>query len=70
MIATLEPKVRQLANVLSLQIAGGEDYTQIIVQAHAKMSRVAESVAAPLSRGIANDAANPIESESARRRRR
>lgn len=62
-IATLEPKVRQLANVLSLQIAGGEDYTQIIVQAHAKMSRVAESVAAPLSRGIANEAANPIESE-------
>lgn len=42
LIATLEPKVRQLANVLSLQIAGGEDYTQIIVQAHAKMSRVAE----------------------------
>jgi hypothetical protein len=63
LIATLEPKVRQLANVLSLQIAGGEDYTQIIVQAHAKMSRVAESVAAPLSRGIANDAASPIESE-------
>ncbi len=63
LIATLEPKVRQLANVLSLQIAGGEDYTQIIVQAHAKMSRVAESVAAPLSRGIANEAANPIESE-------
>ncbi len=64
LIATLEPKVRQLANVLSLQIAGGEDYTQIIVQAHAKMSRVAESVAGPLSRGIANDAASPIEGES------
>ncbi|MBL9164078.1 MAG: HDOD domain-containing protein [Planctomycetaceae bacterium] len=64
LIATLEPKVRQLANVLSLQIAGGEDYTQIIVQAHAKMSQVAESVAAPLSRGIANDAASPIEQES------
>ena len=64
LIATLEPKVRQLATVLSLQIAGGEDYTQIIVQAHAKMSRVAESVAAPLSRGIAHDAANPIENES------
>ena len=62
-IATLEPKVRQLATVLSLQIAGGEDYTQIIVQAHAKMSQVAEGVAAPLSRGIANDAASPIESE-------
>lgn len=64
LIATLEPKVRQLANVLSLQIAGGEDYTQIIVQAHAKMSQVAESVAAPLSRGIANDAASPIEQQS------
>lgn len=63
LIATLEPKVRQLASVLSLQFAGGEDYTQIIVQAHAKMSQVAETVAAPLSRGIANDAANPIESE-------
>lgn len=63
LIATLEPKVRQLANVLSLQIAGGEDYTQIIVQAHAKMSEVAESVAAPLSRGLANEAANPIEGD-------
>lgn len=62
-IATLEPKVRQLANVLSLQFAGGEDYTQIIVQAHAKMSQVAETVAAPLSRGIANETANPIEGE-------
>lgn len=64
LIATLEPKVRQLASVLSLQLASGEDYTQIIVQAHAKMSQVAEGVAAPLSRGIASDAANPIEGES------
>jgi hypothetical protein len=62
-IATLEPKVRQLANVLSLQIAGGEDYIQIIVQAHEQMSRVAESVAAPLSRGLANEAASPIEGD-------
>ena len=64
LIATLEPKVRQLASVLSLQLASGEDYTQIIVQAHAKMSQVAEGVAAPLSRGIASEAANPIEGES------
>jgi hypothetical protein len=62
-IATLEPKVRQLASVLSLQFAGGEDYTQIIVQAHEQMSRVAESVAGPLSRGLANEAARPIEGD-------
>jgi HD-like signal output (HDOD) protein len=62
-IATLEPKVRQLANVLSLQFAGGEDYTQIIVQAHAQMSEVAESAAAPLSRSLADTAANPIEGD-------
>jgi HD-like signal output (HDOD) protein len=62
-IATLEPKVRQLASVLSLQFAGGEDYTQIIVQAHDQMSRVAESVAGPLSRGLANEAARPIEGD-------
>jgi hypothetical protein len=63
LIATLEPKVRQLANVLSLQFAGGEDYTQIIVQAHAQMSQVAETVAAPLSRGLADEAASPIEGD-------
>ncbi len=63
LIATLEPKVRQLAGVLSLPLAGGEDYLQIIVQAHEQMSRVAESVAAPLSRGLANEAANPIEGD-------
>lgn len=63
LIATLEPKVRQLANVLSLQLASGEDYTQIIVQAHAQMSQVAEGVAAPLSRRLADEVASPIESD-------
>jgi HD-like signal output (HDOD) protein len=63
LIEGLEPKVRQLAGVLSLSIDAG-DYTQILLQAHAQMSRVAESVSAPLSQGIATQSATPIESEA------
>jgi hypothetical protein len=62
LIEGLEPKVRQLAGVLSLSIDAG-DYTQILLQAHEQMSRVAESVAAALSQGIATQSATPIESE-------
>jgi HD-like signal output (HDOD) protein len=63
LIAALEPKVRQLASVLSLNIKDAGDYTQIVIQAHEQMSRVAESVAATLSQGLAAEAATPIESE-------
>jgi hypothetical protein len=63
LIAALEPKVRQLASVLSLNIKDTGDYTQILIQAHEQMSRVAESVAATLSQGLATEAATAIESE-------
>jgi hypothetical protein len=63
LIAALEPKVRQLASVLSLNIKDTGDYTQILIQAHEQMSRVAESVAATLSQGLAAEAATAIESE-------
>jgi HD-like signal output (HDOD) protein len=62
LIEGLEPKVRQLAGVLSLSIDAG-DYTQILLQAHAQMSRVAESAAGALSQGLAMQSATPIESE-------
>lgn len=63
LVATLEPKVRQLAGVLSLPVASGEDYAEIIIQAHAQMSRVAESAAGPLSVALANQSASPLESD-------
>ncbi|HEX6962228.1 MAG TPA: HDOD domain-containing protein [Lacipirellula sp.] len=62
LIQGLEPKVRQLAGVLSLSVENA-DYTQILIQAHQQMSRVAESVAGSLSQGIAAQSATPIESE-------
>lgn len=63
LIATLEPKVRQLATVLSLPMSGGDDYSEIVKAAHERISRVAESAAGPLSRGIADEAATPLEGE-------
>src|SRR5690606_39868047 len=41
----------------------GEDYAEIIIQAHAQMSRVAESAAGPLSVGLASQSAPPLESD-------
>jgi HD-like signal output (HDOD) protein len=63
LVEGLEPKVRQLATVLSLNIDDAGGYMQVLVQAHEQMSRVAESVAATLSQGLATEAARPIESE-------
>jgi HD-like signal output (HDOD) protein len=63
LIEGLEPKVRQLAGVLSLNIGDAGGYSQILVQAHQQMSRVAESVAATLSQGIAAESAPSIESD-------
>jgi hypothetical protein len=63
LVETLEPKVRQLATVLSLNIDDAGGYLQVVAQAHEQMSRVAESVAATLSQGLATEAARPIESE-------
>jgi HD-like signal output (HDOD) protein len=63
LVEGLEPKVRQLATVLSLNIDDSGGYTQVLLKAHEQMSRVAESVAGTLSQGIATESARPIESE-------
>jgi HD-like signal output (HDOD) protein len=48
LVASLEPKVRQLAGVLSLELPKSLDYVQVLLQAHQAMARVSESVAAPV----------------------
>ncbi len=63
LVETLEPKVQQLASVLSLTISDPGGYTQVLLQAHEQMSLIAESVAAMLSRGLAAEAAEAVESE-------
>jgi HD-like signal output (HDOD) protein len=47
LVAALEPKVRQLADVLSLEVPPPSNYAQVLSQAHEAMSRLSESVAAP-----------------------
>jgi hypothetical protein len=49
MVASLEPKVRQLADVLALSVSHAHDYTKLLAQAHEAMSRVAEGIAGPLN---------------------
>ena len=48
LVDRLEEKVSQLAEVLSLQLPGGFDYRDILVQAHAQLSDVALTAAADL----------------------
>jgi len=50
LVASLQPKVQQLADVLSLNFCQGVDYSAIVTEAHEQMSEIAESVAEPLSR--------------------
>ncbi|MCC6492500.1 MAG: HDOD domain-containing protein, partial [Pirellulales bacterium] len=63
LIAALEPRVRQLAGVLSLEVADSGGYVDIVLQAHQQMSELAEAVAGPLSRNLASEAAGALESE-------
>lgn len=48
LVERLEEKVSQLADVLSLQLAGGLDYRDILVRAHGQMSEVAMAAAEDL----------------------
>jgi HD-like signal output (HDOD) protein/GGDEF domain-containing protein len=48
LVGRLEEKVRQLADVLSLQLPEGLDYRDILVEAHARLSEVACEAAAHL----------------------
>jgi HD-like signal output (HDOD) protein len=49
LVAMLEPKVRQLASVLSLDLAAMPEYSTLLAQAHEAMARVAEGIAGPVS---------------------
>lgn len=49
-VPLLQEKVQQLAEVLSLELPEGGDYSQIVVEAHAKMAEITEEVAERLSR--------------------
>lgn len=49
MVASLEPKVRQLADVLALSVSQSHDYTKLLAQAHEAMARVAEGIAGPVN---------------------
>ena len=53
LVALVQPKVQQLAEVLSLDLPEGTDYLQVLTEAHAQMSELAEMFAEPFSR-IAN----------------
>src|SRR5262249_5679969 len=48
LVAALEPKVRQLADVLALDVSQAADYPQLLAQSHEQMSRIAESMAGPV----------------------
>jgi len=50
LVALLQPKVQQLADVLSLDLPEGANYAQVLVEAHAQMSELVEGVVEPLSR--------------------
>ena len=50
LIDSLEEKVRQLADVLSLQLPRGLDYREVLNRAHAQLAEVAASAAADLVR--------------------
>jgi hypothetical protein len=61
LVAMLEPKVRQLASVLSLDLAATEEYSTLLAQAHAAMARVAESIAGPMSHVRASQPLPPVD---------
>lgn len=50
LMGQLQPQVKQLAEVLSLQLPEDKDYQQLLTDAHQQMSLLAESIAEPLSR--------------------
>ncbi len=50
LIPTLQEKVQQLAEVLSLDLPEGTEYSQVLIEAHAQMAMITEEVAERLSR--------------------
>ena len=57
LVAGLEEKVQQLADTLSVDVAGGTDYSELLAQAHARLANVAEEVAGDLAAASANTGA-------------
>lgn len=51
-VAALEPKVRQLGEVLSINATSASEYATVLMRAHEAMSRVAESIAGPRSKDV------------------
>jgi len=51
LVAALQEKVDQLAEVLKLQLPAGVDYRDVLVQAHAQLAATANEAAADLLRG-------------------
>ena len=51
LIADLQPKVQQLAEVLSLELEDGLNYFEILSEAHGRVSEIVETVAGALDQG-------------------
>ena len=51
-IPVLQDKVQQLAEVLSLDLPAGDEYSQIVIRAHAQMAAITEEVAERLSQPL------------------
>ncbi|NUQ65120.1 MAG: HDOD domain-containing protein, partial [Pirellulales bacterium] len=51
LVSTLGEKVRQLADVFSLQLPGGADYVDILARAHRRLAEVASEAAAEMIAG-------------------
>ena len=54
-VAQLQTKVDQLANVLSLELPDGMDYEQVLAEAHRQTAEISESVAFSLSQNDLTD---------------
>ncbi|MGO8751703.1 MAG: HDOD domain-containing protein [Thermoguttaceae bacterium] len=63
MVAAIEDQVRQLADVLSLPLAVGQDYRDVLVQAHAQLSVEATAAAAVMLSGRENEQDARVERE-------
>jgi hypothetical protein len=68
LVAGLEPKVRQLADVLSVDAARAGNYLQTLAEAHEQLSQVAESVVGELKHD-SGDAEWPADGDDSQSRR-
>jgi HD-like signal output (HDOD) protein/GGDEF domain-containing protein len=57
LVRNLQPQVEQLADVLSLELTGGRDYMQTLVEAHERLGVLAEELTGALHTQSADDPA-------------